>query len=257
MRRPIPISRNFTPTSPASIREEIADLGRNGCTYLQIDETNFAYLCDPKLREQVRAHRRGSGEAAAHLCAAHQQRDRRQAREHDRVHASLPRQRQQRLGRGGRLRARGGDAVQRDQHRPAISSNTIPRAPAGSSRCASCPRARSSCSGWSRPRRASSKARTTLKRRIDEASEIRAARATGAQPAMRLLQQLRHQCAICRGADRQAPPRCRGVARDLGLRPPIHPPHPAFASADPPPAVPALWIRNIPTGVCPRGPALL
>jgi 5-methyltetrahydropteroyltriglutamate--homocysteine methyltransferase len=35
--------------------EEIADLGQNGCTYLQIDETNFAYLCDPKLREQVRA----------------------------------------------------------------------------------------------------------------------------------------------------------------------------------------------------------
>jgi len=35
--------------------EEIADLGRNGCTYLQIDETNFAYLCDPTLREQVRA----------------------------------------------------------------------------------------------------------------------------------------------------------------------------------------------------------
>jgi 5-methyltetrahydropteroyltriglutamate--homocysteine methyltransferase len=35
--------------------EEIADLGRNGCTYLQIDETNFAYLCDPALREQVRA----------------------------------------------------------------------------------------------------------------------------------------------------------------------------------------------------------
>jgi 5-methyltetrahydropteroyltriglutamate--homocysteine methyltransferase len=35
--------------------EEIADLGRNGCTYLQIDETNFAYLCDPSLREQVRA----------------------------------------------------------------------------------------------------------------------------------------------------------------------------------------------------------
>jgi 5-methyltetrahydropteroyltriglutamate--homocysteine methyltransferase len=34
--------------------EEIADLGRNGCTYLQIDETNFAYLCDPSLREQVR-----------------------------------------------------------------------------------------------------------------------------------------------------------------------------------------------------------
>jgi 5-methyltetrahydropteroyltriglutamate--homocysteine methyltransferase len=34
--------------------EEIADLGRRGCTYLQLDEVNLAYLCDPKLREQVR-----------------------------------------------------------------------------------------------------------------------------------------------------------------------------------------------------------
>jgi methionine synthase II (cobalamin-independent) len=35
--------------------EEIVDLGRNGLTYLQIDETNMAYLCDPALRDQVRA----------------------------------------------------------------------------------------------------------------------------------------------------------------------------------------------------------
>jgi len=34
--------------------EEIADLGREGCTYLQIDDTNFAYLCDPAVRAQVR-----------------------------------------------------------------------------------------------------------------------------------------------------------------------------------------------------------
>jgi methionine synthase II (cobalamin-independent) len=34
--------------------EEVADLGRAGCTYLQIDEVNLAYLCDPKLRDQVR-----------------------------------------------------------------------------------------------------------------------------------------------------------------------------------------------------------
>jgi methionine synthase II (cobalamin-independent) len=34
--------------------EEIADLAEAGCTYLQIDETNLAYLCDPLLREQVR-----------------------------------------------------------------------------------------------------------------------------------------------------------------------------------------------------------
>jgi 5-methyltetrahydropteroyltriglutamate--homocysteine methyltransferase len=36
-------------------REEVADLAAAGCRYLQLDEVNFAYLCDPGLREQVRA----------------------------------------------------------------------------------------------------------------------------------------------------------------------------------------------------------
>ena len=34
-------------------REEISGLVDAGCRYLQIDEVNFAYLCDPKLRSQV------------------------------------------------------------------------------------------------------------------------------------------------------------------------------------------------------------
>ncbi|HWL05707.1 MAG TPA: 5-methyltetrahydropteroyltriglutamate--homocysteine S-methyltransferase [Xanthobacteraceae bacterium] len=34
-------------------REEIADLAGNGCRYIQIDEVNLAYLCDPALRGQV------------------------------------------------------------------------------------------------------------------------------------------------------------------------------------------------------------
>jgi len=34
--------------------EEILDLAASGCRYLQIDDTNFAYLCDPVLRQQVR-----------------------------------------------------------------------------------------------------------------------------------------------------------------------------------------------------------
>ena len=33
--------------------EEINDLAHAGCRYLQIDEVNFAYLCDPKLRAEV------------------------------------------------------------------------------------------------------------------------------------------------------------------------------------------------------------
>jgi 5-methyltetrahydropteroyltriglutamate--homocysteine methyltransferase len=34
-------------------REEIRDLAQAGCRYLQIDEVNLAYLCDPELRRQV------------------------------------------------------------------------------------------------------------------------------------------------------------------------------------------------------------
>ncbi len=34
--------------------EEVKELGDAGCRYLQIDEVNFAYLCDPKLRDQVK-----------------------------------------------------------------------------------------------------------------------------------------------------------------------------------------------------------
>ena len=39
------------------MREEIADLARRSCTYLQMDEVPIAVLCDPKNRETVR--RRG------------------------------------------------------------------------------------------------------------------------------------------------------------------------------------------------------
>jgi 5-methyltetrahydropteroyltriglutamate--homocysteine methyltransferase len=39
----------------AGLREEIRQLGEAGCTYLQLDDTNLAYLCDPKIREGARA----------------------------------------------------------------------------------------------------------------------------------------------------------------------------------------------------------
>jgi 5-methyltetrahydropteroyltriglutamate--homocysteine methyltransferase len=35
-------------------REELRELGAAGCTYVQLDDTNYAYLCDPKLREVFR-----------------------------------------------------------------------------------------------------------------------------------------------------------------------------------------------------------
>ncbi len=39
----------------AAYREELAQLGAAGCRYVQLDDTNLAYLCDPKLREGAKA----------------------------------------------------------------------------------------------------------------------------------------------------------------------------------------------------------
>lgn len=39
----------------AAYRDEIADLARRGCRYIQMDDTNLAYLCDPEIRERTAA----------------------------------------------------------------------------------------------------------------------------------------------------------------------------------------------------------
>ncbi len=39
----------------AAYRAEVADLAARGCRYLQMDDTNLAYLCDPEIRERTRA----------------------------------------------------------------------------------------------------------------------------------------------------------------------------------------------------------
>lgn len=50
-----PDLESFFSDLAAVYRAEIRDLGAAGCEYLQIDDTNFAYLCDLGIREQVRA----------------------------------------------------------------------------------------------------------------------------------------------------------------------------------------------------------
>jgi 5-methyltetrahydropteroyltriglutamate--homocysteine methyltransferase len=39
----------------AAYRAEVLDLAARGCRYLQLDDTNLAYLCDPKIRAATRA----------------------------------------------------------------------------------------------------------------------------------------------------------------------------------------------------------
>ncbi len=83
--------------------EEVKELAEAGCRYLQLDEVNFAYLCDPKLQRAGAHDRRGPQDPARDLCQADQRLDRDPAQGHGHHHASLPRQFPERLGGRGRL----------------------------------------------------------------------------------------------------------------------------------------------------------
>jgi 5-methyltetrahydropteroyltriglutamate--homocysteine methyltransferase len=54
-REAYPDMEEFFADVAAAYRDEIAALGKAGCTYLQLDDTNLAYLCDPKMREGARS----------------------------------------------------------------------------------------------------------------------------------------------------------------------------------------------------------
>jgi 5-methyltetrahydropteroyltriglutamate--homocysteine methyltransferase len=54
-REAYPDMEEFFADVAAAYRGEIAALGKAGCTYLQLDDTNLAYLCDPKMREGARS----------------------------------------------------------------------------------------------------------------------------------------------------------------------------------------------------------
>ena len=157
-------------------REEIADLAQAGCRYLQIDEVNLAYLCDPRTAPRGRQYRRGPGDAAEDLRQAAQRHDPGPPARHDGVHASLPRQFRRRLGGGRRLRADRRALVQPDRRRrllPRIRQRARRRLRAAAlpaqgqgrgARASSPPRAASS-----RPRTSSSAAST--RRRSSRRSE--------------------------------------------------------------------------------------
>ena len=46
----------FWADTTAAYRQAIAAIGAAGCTYLQLDDVSFSYLCDPEVRENFRAN---------------------------------------------------------------------------------------------------------------------------------------------------------------------------------------------------------
>jgi 5-methyltetrahydropteroyltriglutamate--homocysteine methyltransferase len=51
-----PDLKQFWADAAAAYRKAIAQIAAAGCTYLQLDDVSFAYLCDPKVRENFRAN---------------------------------------------------------------------------------------------------------------------------------------------------------------------------------------------------------
>ena len=51
-----PDLKDFYADLASAYSEEVADLAGAGCRYLQLDEVNFAYLCDPELRREVQSY---------------------------------------------------------------------------------------------------------------------------------------------------------------------------------------------------------
>src|SRR5207245_5176414 len=49
-----PDLEEFWSDAAAAYRAAIAAFGKAGCTYLQLDDVTFAYLCDPKIRDNCR-----------------------------------------------------------------------------------------------------------------------------------------------------------------------------------------------------------
>ena len=87
----------------AAYRAEIADLAERGCRYLQLDDTNLAYLCDDKIREATRARGDDPDDLTRRYCRLINEVDRGPPGRHGRLRASLPWQLQERLGGAGRL----------------------------------------------------------------------------------------------------------------------------------------------------------
>ena len=54
-REAYPDLEQFYADVAACYRDEVKSLAEAGCTYLQLDDTNLAYLCDPKMREGAKA----------------------------------------------------------------------------------------------------------------------------------------------------------------------------------------------------------
>ncbi len=205
-------------TSRASTREEIADLAAAGCRYLQLDEVNLAYLCDPAL---ARVRSRNIGEDPASLPQTY-------AKLLNDTIAGKPADMTvcMHLCRGnfaGAWVAEGGyepvaellfNAINVDGYFLEYDSERA----GGFEPLRFLPKGKVAVLGLVTTKSAQLESKDDLKRRIDRGSALRAARATRAQPAVRLRERHRRQHHDSGAGDGEAAAGGRNRTRRLGQR---------------------------------------
>ena len=148
----------------AIMRAELAALAAEGVAYIQIDAPRYSYFIDPKWREWLagRDERSRPTRCSSESIARRQRLPRgRPAPGRTARDSPVPRQQPQPLVRRGRLRRDRRDAVRQAGASTASCWSTTTRAPAASSRCASCRAAGRSCSASSARSSRSSRAPTS------------------------------------------------------------------------------------------------
>jgi 5-methyltetrahydropteroyltriglutamate--homocysteine methyltransferase len=83
--------------------DELQSLSKAGCNYVQMDDTNLAYLCDDKMRASRQGARRRPERAAAPLRQSSSTAWWQETRGNDAGSPSVPRQLSEHMGRAGRL----------------------------------------------------------------------------------------------------------------------------------------------------------
>ena len=166
-----PNLEDFFADLTAAYRAEVADLASRGCRYLQFDDTNLAYLCDPDIRARTKARGDDPDALTRLYCRLDQRFDPRPAGRHEIcVH----------LCRGnfkapGWLRAgmsRSPRSCSTRLRSTASSSNTTTSARAISPRSASRRRARRSFWDSMSSKRATAEPKDVVKRRIEKATSM-------------------------------------------------------------------------------------
>ncbi len=97
--------------------DELKALHAAGCRYVQMDDTNLAYLCDPKMREAARLRGDDPDELPRRYAGFINKLGSTQACRHVAGHAPVPRQLQEHLRGQRRLRAGGRGAAVGDEPR--------------------------------------------------------------------------------------------------------------------------------------------